>query len=132
MMLLEYLQSYGDRQKHPRQYAHFNSICNIHPECSYFKCQEKLYYSASHSPTGKIAATVTKPLWLLQYSHCLDHLCLRSTSDVIHFSNRHFQTLKHELSSFRIALLESLEWNQCIPPVWRTNSPFKYQKIEPR
>ena len=53
--------------------------------------RQKLYHSASYYLTP---APVTKFLWPLQYSHYLDCLCLRSISKVVHFSNRHPQTLK--------------------------------------
>ena len=54
----------------------------------------KFYLSTSYSPTGKTLATVTKPQWPSQYSHYLARLCLRSTSNLVHFSNRHPQTFK--------------------------------------
>ena len=64
-------------------------------------CADSAYQAVlsadERDPGFEAIATVTKLLWPSQYSHCLDCLCLRSTSNLAHFSNRHFQTLKLEI-----------------------------------
>ena len=60
-----------------------------------------------------------------QYSHYLDRLCLRSTSNFVHFGNKYPQALKLELQSF---LLRALEWNQYLLLVWRTKLPKSIKK----
>ena len=93
------------------------------------KAKLKLYLSTSYPPNQKTLARVTNLLWPTQYSYYHRVLCLRSTSNSVHFSNRHLQILKLEiLQSFHIVFLAALEWNQYLLTLWRTKSPKSLKK----